>query len=97
MRRHKSNWRVTILVWSLILVAAAVFGGAAFGALRILTDLPAWLIILISAILALSGFGMFSWTHSTNGFDGIYGDPPGVLLSGKRADDPNKRDDTEAT
>lgn len=84
MRRRNKSWKVDLLLWSLILLALGVFGGACYGALRILTGLPVWAIILISVVVAVVGFSVFVWTHGTNGFDGIYGEPPGVLLSGRQ-------------
>ena len=87
MPRKKTSWKIDVLLCSLVLLALGVFGGASYGVLRILTDLPIWAIILISVAVAIAGFALFVWTHSTNGFDGIYGDPPGVLLGGKRTED----------
>jgi hypothetical protein len=84
MPRKKTSWKEHLLLWSHISLALGVFGGACYGALRIVTELPAWATILISAVVAIAGFAVFVWTHSTNGFDGIYGDPPGVLLSGQK-------------
>ena len=88
MRRKKTSWKLDILLWSVILLALGVFGGACYGALRILTDFPVWAIILTSVVVAVIGFSVFVWTHSTNGFDGIYGDAPGVLLSGRQREAP---------
>jgi hypothetical protein len=90
MPRTKTSLKDHLLLWSLILLALGVFGGACYGALRIVTGLPVWAIILISAVVAIAGFAVFVWTHSTNGFDGIYGDPPGVLLSGQKRPTPGE-------
>lgn len=74
MPRNKTSKKNYLLLWSLILLALVVFGGVAYGVLDIITDIPAWAMILISAVLAIGGFALFVRAHRANGFDGVYGD-----------------------
>ena len=70
MTRKRQSLTELIRVWSIILLALGVFGGATFALLRVGTNWPVWLSAVASGVVAIGGFALFVWTHQTNGFDG---------------------------
>jgi hypothetical protein len=70
MRQTRQSARTGVLIWLLIPLALGVFGGACFALLRVGTELPVWVCLLIPVPVAIAGLAFFAWTHQTTGFDG---------------------------